>query len=356
MRPSRRPARLRACLPAVLGQREVGACRCGARSGSTRSRHVAPAAARPCAQQANPSENDAADVRARADRCCGGLPAAGRGRPCDRDGRQRQRPQPVRARWRSAPPAPPSASSSPSRSRRRPAGRSRRRRPAADLGARSPPRRLPSLWRRRSRSHARADGDRALVRPRRAALRPLPDASARRSRSGGALRDLRNAGAGELRSRRPRGPVSGPDGEPWRDHPRPDTSTAVELSLLLEWACTVYWRAAAIGSPRVLTPSSGRRWSPPPSSAATDPRSRSSARRRGMDERRDGRDRDGRPRARRPRPPGRGDPGGSGCDPGRGDPDHRRRVRRRRRADAGEARRADLRAPARSAPTRWGRC
>src|SRR6476646_4618627 len=33
----------------------------------------------------------------------------------------------------------------------------------------------------------------------------------------------------------------------------PDASTAVELSLLLEWACTVYWRAAAIGSPRVLS-------------------------------------------------------------------------------------------------------
>jgi len=32
----------------------------------------------------------------------------------------------------------------------------------------------------------------------------------------------------------------------------PDANTAVELSLLLEWACTVYWRAAAIGSPRVL--------------------------------------------------------------------------------------------------------
>jgi L-fuculose-phosphate aldolase len=27
---------------------------------------------------------------------------------------------------------------------------------------------------------------------------------------------------------------------------------AVELSLLLEWACTVYWRATAIGTPRVL--------------------------------------------------------------------------------------------------------
>jgi L-fuculose-phosphate aldolase len=31
-----------------------------------------------------------------------------------------------------------------------------------------------------------------------------------------------------------------------------DPDAAVESSLLLEWACTVYWRAAAIGHPRVL--------------------------------------------------------------------------------------------------------
>jgi L-fuculose-phosphate aldolase len=31
-----------------------------------------------------------------------------------------------------------------------------------------------------------------------------------------------------------------------------DLDSAVEQSLLLEWACTVYWRAAAIGTPRVL--------------------------------------------------------------------------------------------------------
>jgi L-fuculose-phosphate aldolase len=31
-----------------------------------------------------------------------------------------------------------------------------------------------------------------------------------------------------------------------------DLAKAVELALLLEWGCTVYWRAAAIGSPRVL--------------------------------------------------------------------------------------------------------
>jgi L-fuculose-phosphate aldolase len=31
-----------------------------------------------------------------------------------------------------------------------------------------------------------------------------------------------------------------------------DAATAVELTLLLEWACDLYWRAAAIGTPRAL--------------------------------------------------------------------------------------------------------
>jgi L-fuculose-phosphate aldolase len=31
-----------------------------------------------------------------------------------------------------------------------------------------------------------------------------------------------------------------------------DVDGAIEASLLLEWACTVYWRAAQIGDPRVL--------------------------------------------------------------------------------------------------------
>ncbi|HVS29301.1 MAG TPA: class II aldolase/adducin family protein [Solirubrobacteraceae bacterium] len=31
-----------------------------------------------------------------------------------------------------------------------------------------------------------------------------------------------------------------------------DVPAAVDLSLLLEWACTVYWRAAAVGEPRLL--------------------------------------------------------------------------------------------------------
>jgi L-fuculose-phosphate aldolase len=31
-----------------------------------------------------------------------------------------------------------------------------------------------------------------------------------------------------------------------------DVAAAVELSLLLEWACSVYWHAAAIGTPRTL--------------------------------------------------------------------------------------------------------
>jgi L-fuculose-phosphate aldolase len=33
-----------------------------------------------------------------------------------------------------------------------------------------------------------------------------------------------------------------------------DLAQAVERALLLEWACTVYWRAAAIGTPQVLSP------------------------------------------------------------------------------------------------------
>jgi L-fuculose-phosphate aldolase len=32
-----------------------------------------------------------------------------------------------------------------------------------------------------------------------------------------------------------------------------DVDAAVENSLLLEWACTVYWRASAIGTPRTLS-------------------------------------------------------------------------------------------------------
>jgi len=31
-----------------------------------------------------------------------------------------------------------------------------------------------------------------------------------------------------------------------------DLDKAIELALLLEWACTVYWRAAALGAPRAL--------------------------------------------------------------------------------------------------------
>jgi L-fuculose-phosphate aldolase len=31
-----------------------------------------------------------------------------------------------------------------------------------------------------------------------------------------------------------------------------DLDGAVELSFLLEWACTVYWRAASLGEPRIL--------------------------------------------------------------------------------------------------------
>ncbi len=32
----------------------------------------------------------------------------------------------------------------------------------------------------------------------------------------------------------------------------PDPDGATEMTLLLEWACTIFWRAAAVGTPRVL--------------------------------------------------------------------------------------------------------
>lgn len=41
----------------------------------------------------------------------------------------------------------------------------------------------------------------------------------------------------------------------------PDLDTAVERALLLEWACGIYWRAAAIGQPRTLTPEQQREFS-----------------------------------------------------------------------------------------------
>jgi L-fuculose-phosphate aldolase len=32
----------------------------------------------------------------------------------------------------------------------------------------------------------------------------------------------------------------------------PDLDTAMEQALLLEWACELYWRASALGTPRTL--------------------------------------------------------------------------------------------------------
>lgn len=40
----------------------------------------------------------------------------------------------------------------------------------------------------------------------------------------------------------------------------PDLGTAVERALLLEWACGIYWHAAAIGTPRTLDPGQQRRF------------------------------------------------------------------------------------------------
>ena len=111
-----------------------------------------------------------------------------------------------------------------------------------------------ALRRRRGRAHPRADGDRAVA------------ACSTSSRCvhyemlllGGAVRVAPYATFGtpelaDVGARGARGPHRGADGQPRRDHLRRPTSTAaVERALLLEWACTVYWRAAAIGEPRVL--------------------------------------------------------------------------------------------------------
>ncbi len=49
----------------------------------------------------------------------------------------------------------------------------------------------------------------------------------------------------EARARRARGPDRGADGQPRRDRATAPTSPAADgLTRLLEWACTVYWRAA----------------------------------------------------------------------------------------------------------------
>ena len=90
----------------------------------------------------------------------------------------------------------------------------------------------------------------ALLRDRRVALRPLPDAAPGRDGAGGALPtfgtpELADGGRG-----RARGTYRRADGEPRRDHLRTRRGESGGAALLLEWACTVYWRARALGEPR----------------------------------------------------------------------------------------------------------
>ena len=70
----------------------------------------------------------------------------------------------------------------------------------------------------------------------------------------------------EVGARRARRPHRRADGQPRRDRLGADLDAARRAALLLEWACTVYWRAAALGTPRVLdeaaAPASSRRRSP----------------------------------------------------------------------------------------------
>ena len=132
-----------------------------------------------------------------------------------------------------------------------------------------------------------------------------------------------------------------------------DVEDAVELALLLEWACDGL--LARAGRRRAAGARRGRSAGGDRGGARARLRRHAAAPRR-TDERRDARDRDGRARARRARAAGRGDPRGPGRRARRGDPDHRRGLGRRHRADAGQARRRACAAPARSAPTRSATC
>ena len=123
----------------------------------------------------------------------------------------------------------------------------------ADLRARAPSRHLPRLRRGRRRAHARADGDGGRAAsstccpacttkcccsavtfaspPTRRSARPKLAANVHAALDGRAAALMANHGAVTHAG---------------------DLAKAVELALLLEWACTVYWRAAAIGTPRSL--------------------------------------------------------------------------------------------------------
>ena len=234
-------------------------------------------------------------------------------------------------------------------------------RPRAHLGARPSPRRLPPLRRRRGRAHARADGHRPLVRPRRAALRPLPDALCSAARSG--WRPYATFGTPELAesvARRARGPDGGADGKSRRDRARRRRRPGGRAA-----RCCSNGHAPSTGTRRRSAP---RALSTPISGDAviaaavergygtTKPVQTKPGARGRVDERRDDRDRDGRARPRRAGAAGRGDPGGPGRPARGGDPRHGRRA-------PPAAPRSPLRssaprsaAPARSAPTRSATC
>ena len=137
----------------------------------------------------------------------------------------------------------------------------------------------------------------------------------------------------------------------------PDLDVAVEQARLLEWACELYWRAAAIGTPRTLDVESAQafvaaiieRGYGTPEDGATHAHRRDDAHRmrvvtlgvhvvdvlvRPVTE----------------------IPAGAGRTARRADPDHAGRHRRRHRDHAGEARARRCTAPARSAPTRSATC
>ena len=121
------------------------------------------------------------------------------------------------------------------------------------LGAVPPPGASTSASTRAPSSHAFPRGHRAELRGRGGAAGPLPDARLRRGGPRGPVRDLRHARA----RNNVHAALEGRSAALMQNHGAVcfagDCHAATELALLLEWACEVYWRASAIGDPRVLS-------------------------------------------------------------------------------------------------------
>ena len=126
-------------------------------------------------------------------------------------------------------------------------------RPRAELGAGAQPRRLRALRRRSRRALPRAAGHGALD-----VLDELPCVHYELMLLGGPIRVAPYAtfGSSELAAN-VLGALEGRSAALMANHGAiafgADARQALDRTLLLEWVCEVYWRAAAAGEPRVLS-------------------------------------------------------------------------------------------------------